>query len=80
MQIRKAIAPLSIAVVLAAAVGPAAAKSKQQRSGDVHSAQTQGKAKGKSRSDKDCNRVTPPFMYNPHFMNRGFLKWGKCPK
>jgi hypothetical protein len=75
MDARKAIPRILLAIALVASVSPAVAK-KKQHAGEVSSAQKQAKAKSKI----NCNAPTPAFIYNPRFMNRGFLKHGKCPK
>lgn len=68
MSGRQAYAGMLVAAVLIAAAGPAAAKSQVQQ-------QT-----ASSKAEPKCNRVTPPFMYNPRYMNRGFFKASKCRK
>ena len=80
MTTRKAIARLLIAALLIVVVGPglAEARSQSQKSGDgtVLKKQSAKKAK-RQRSGKHCNRVVPPFMRNPRYMNRGFFKCRK---
>ncbi|ODR97488.1 hypothetical protein AUC70_00200 [Methyloceanibacter stevinii] len=66
--------PTIIAIVLCGAVGlsgdPAIAKKYSDEKASV-----QKKTKKKSNAAKDCKKgPVPPFMRNPRFMNRGFLK------
>jgi hypothetical protein len=63
-----------IAVVLCGAIGlagtPALAK---KNSGETVS--VQNKKKKQNTQAKDCRKgPVPPFMRNPRYMNRGFLK------
>jgi len=75
MDARKAIPRILLALALVANATPAVAKKKYQ-SGEVSSTQKQAKAKSKI----NCDAPTPAFMFNPRYMNRGFLTYGKCPK
>lgn len=63
----KALFRLLIVVVLIAAAEPAIAEKDQKPQQASKTAQT-----------KKCVTTAPPFMRNPRFMNRGFLK--KKPK
>ncbi|WP_108681618.1 hypothetical protein [Methyloceanibacter sp. wino2] len=65
--------PAVVAIVLCGAVGlaadPAIAKKYSDEKASVQ------KKKKKSTAAKDCKKgPVPPFMRNPRFMNRGFLK------
>ena len=73
----RAIARLLIAALLFAVAGPglAEARSQSQKSGDGYVLKKQSTKKDKrQRSGQHCNRVVPPFMRNPRYMNRGFFK------
>ena len=64
--------PAVVAIVLCGAVGlaadPAIAKKYSDEKASVQK-------KKKSTAAKDCKKgPVPPFMRNPRFMNRGFLK------
>ncbi|MEM7193026.1 MAG: hypothetical protein AAF405_09245 [Pseudomonadota bacterium] len=61
-----------ICTAFSLSAGDALAKKKAQK--EPSAVQTQGKA----ANAKNCRRgPVPPFMRNPRFMNRGFLK-KKC--
>lgn len=81
MAHHKTLSRMLIAALLIAGVGSAstASQAKSSGSGDSSATQKQGaKSKGKN-AQQDCEpRVVPPFMRNPRFMNRGFLKPTKC--
>lgn len=67
-------AAVSVAAACGMAAGPALAKKK---AADTNTYAVQKKAAPKP--GKDCRRgPVPPFMRNPRFMNRGFLK-KQCP-
>ena len=77
MTMRKAVVRLLIAGLLIVVVAPglAEARSQSQKSGDGTVLKTQSAKKAKrQRAGKHCNRVVPPFMRNPRYMNRGFFK------
>ena len=72
---RKTVARVLIAALLLAVAGPVPASSKTQKSGDGYVLKKQSaKTAKRQRSGKHCNRVVPPFMRNPRYMNRGFFK------
>ena len=63
-----------IAVVLCGAIGLAATPAlAKKNSGETVS--VQNKKKKQNTQAKDCRKgPVPPFMRNPRYMNRGFLK------
>ncbi|BAQ16352.1 hypothetical protein GL4_0891 [Methyloceanibacter caenitepidi] len=66
--------PTIIAIVLCGAVGLASGPVVAKKYSD-EKASVQKKQKKKSTAAKDCKKApVPPFMRNPRFMNRGFLK------
>lgn len=68
------LAAISLAAACVTAAGPALAK-KKSASDNTYTVQKQAAPK----AGKDCRKgPVPPFMRNPRFMNRGFLKT-KCP-
>ncbi len=81
MADRKTLSRMLIAALLITGAGSASTEShaKSSGSGDSSATQKQGtKSKGKN-AQQDCERrVVPPFMRNPRYMNRGFLKPTKC--
>jgi len=81
MAHHKTLSRMLIAALLIAGAGPAATESQAKSPGSDGSAtQKQGGTKSKGKNaQQDCEpRVVPPFMRNPRFMNRGFLKPTKC--
>lgn len=77
MTMRRAVVRLLIAALLTVVIGPglAEARSQSQKSGDSYVLKKQSAKKAKRQhSGKHCNRVVPPFMRNPRYMNRGFFK------
>ncbi|HML91117.1 hypothetical protein [Methyloceanibacter sp.] len=68
------VAAISLVAACGTATGPALAK-KKSASNTTYAVQKQTAPK----VGKDCRKgPVPPFMRNPRFMNRGFLK-KKCP-
>lgn len=68
------LAAISLAAACSTATGPALAK-KKSASNNTYTVQKQTAPK----AGKDCRKgPVPPFMRNPRYMNRGFLKT-KCP-
>ena len=76
MTTRRTIAHLLIAALLLAVAGPglAEARSQSQKSSDGIALKKNDKTAKRQNAGKRCNRVVPPFMRNPRYMNRGFFK------
>jgi len=65
---------MAIALVLCGAVGLAATPATAKKYSS-ETASVQKKKKKNNAAAKDCrNGPVPPFMRNPRYMNRGFLK------
>lgn len=76
MTTRRTIARFLIAALLLAVAGPglAEARSQSEKASDGTVLKKNDKKAKRQSAGKHCNRVVPPFMRNPRYMNRGFFK------